>query len=110
VNNGALLLASTHNQKVLISDNGGSAWVEHGPESIPANPVTDMLITDEDQLYISFLGSGVFVSTDLGESWTSQTNDQLDWNTYSVNYVPDIGLIAATSTGIYLRDLESSDN
>lgn len=101
-----LLIAATANERLLVSADNGVTWQNNGPTGIVVNPVTDISTADSETLYLSFLGSGVFVSPDSGRNWFSQNNEQLDPNVYSLLTVSETQLLAATSTGIYLRTLE----
>ncbi len=96
-----ILLAATRFQKIQRSTDGGKTWTGSGPDGIPANPITDLYLTEEGRVYVSILGSGVFYSDDQSESWKSVTDTVLNTSVYSFTETVENDLLANTDSGIY---------
>ncbi|MDP4116035.1 MAG: choice-of-anchor A family protein [Bacteroidota bacterium] len=73
VNSGNWIFASTE-KGLFVSKNAGTSWEAAG---LSGKDVRDLCITSNNKMYAGTWGSGVFCSTDSGNSW-SQLNNGLD--------------------------------
>lgn len=93
-----------------VSTNGGATW----KHSVPVAPDVTMILATSfhnGRLYAGTYGQGVFVSDDLGDSWTAYNQGLvggiLNSQLYIVDFlVHDDKLLAATcGAGAWIRDL-----
>jgi hypothetical protein len=103
-NSSDMLFATTRVQKLLISNDDGETWIDSYPESLIVNDITDLIFDQNDRMYMSILGGGVFYSDNNGSSWNSITSPNLDWQVYDLEIAGDY-LFASTATGLYRYEL-----
>ncbi len=101
-----VLFAATRFNKVLRSENDGENWSGVFPENLPANPVTDLFLTENGRLYIAINGSGAYYTDDFGDSWSSVTDTVLNTSIYSFTETADDEFLANTESGIFIATFD----
>ncbi len=104
LNNGRILAASYG--KVYYSDDEGSLW-NATTEGLVSSTPSDFVIRNQDEVFLSTLGYGIYKSTDNGAAWTNQTGAGSDYSCLISNQ--DSSMYAGTK-GSWVYKSDTGDN
>ena len=104
--NGTDIFAGTYNGGVLKSTNNGYNWVQTTP--FIASSIRALIAFGTNIIAGDDYGTGIFVSTDLGITWT-QRNEGLQGGSCSILELMNANgyIFAGTANGVYRRNLEN---
>jgi len=104
LNNGRILAASYG--KVFYSDNEGSSWTSTTDGLVSSTP-SAFVIRNQNEVFMSTLGYGIYKSTDNGATWTNQTGAGPD---YSCLVIDSDGVMYAGTRGYWVYRSDNGDN
>ncbi len=83
-------------KNLYYSFDGGKNWVKKNLPISSGETVTSVVIVG-DSIYVGVRNYGIFLSTDLGESWIERNNGlimddqgELNWRFYRIDYFDDV--------------------
>lgn len=91
------LILSSELNGINKSVDNGMTW-QQSNEGLPCDPLITKLVEENDFIYVTVSGNGVYVSEDLGESWRP-INNGIETMTFYSLFVSDSNIYAGAANG-----------